>query len=236
MQRYFAVQKEDNFFILEQSDLHHIKNVMRMRSGDEIEVVFDNQPYLCQVKNIESELKISLLKKLSKKSLQLPRINLIIPLLKEQKMDLIFQKATELGVYEITPLNMTHSIIKLDNKKESKKIERWSRICKEASEQSFRDEVPIVNEVKNIKDLTLADVNIICSTNEKERNLRNVLNHVKECDTINVVIGPEGGISTDEETKLIDMGFLPVTLGNRIMRVETVPLFILSIINYEFMR
>lgn len=236
MQRYFAKDKTDNEFILEATDLHHIKNVMRMSDLEEIEVVHEKIPYLCNVKYYANEIKIILNHELTKKEEFMPKINLIIPLLKEQKMDLILQKSTELGVYEITPVNMEHSIIKIDNKKEEKKLERWKKICKEASEQSFRDEMPIINSVQNIDELALASVNIICSTREKSQTIKNILKTTNKCDKINVVIGPEGGLSVKEEEKLIKKGFIPITLGNRIMRVETVPLFILSVLNYEFQR
>lgn len=236
MQRYFAKEKNDDLFLLEKTDLHHIKNVMRMNDGDEIEVVYNETPYLCKVFGINDNIKIKLVQELEKKKQDMPKVNLIIPLLKEQKMDLILQKATELGVHEITPIFTKRSIIKIDSKKENSKLDRWKRICKEASEQSFRDSVPIINKIVEIGDLTLKDVNIVCSTVEKAKNVRNILKTVHDYDTINIVIGPEGGLSLEEEQLLQKMGFSSVTLGSRIMRVETVPLFILSVINYEFMR
>lgn len=236
MQRYFAENKIDNKFILSDSDIHHIKNVMRMDENGEIEVVYDTIPYLCSIHNIKNNMEVILKKELKKLVDTIPQVNLIIPLLKEQKMDLILQKATELGVYEITPIYTENSIIKIDSQKEEKKLIRWLKICKEASEQSFRDTIPIINKIQNIDDLKVNDLNLICSTREKSNYIKNVLKKDSNCDKINVVIGPEGGLSPKEEDKFIKMGYLPITLGNRIMRVETVPLFILSIINYEFMR
>ena len=160
---------------------------------------------------------------------------LIIPLLKENKMDLILQKSTELGVNKIIPVMMERSIIKLDSDKEIKKIERWAKICKEASEQSKRVDIPVITEVKSLKDLESIDGNkIVCSTKEKENTIKKFLskNDIKK---INIVIGPEGVISPKEEEYLNSIGFTSISLGENIMRVETVPMFILSVLNYENM-
>lgn len=131
---------------------------------------------------------------------------------------------------------MERSIIKLDKKKEEKRIERWSRICKEASEQSMRVTIPVITEVKKINDiLTLDGAKMLCSTVEKENTIKMFLQSHKKCDRIIIVVGPEGGISPKEEEIFKKNDFISVTLGNRIMRVETAPLFVLSAINYEFM-
>ena len=163
-------------------------------------------------------------------------IILVIPLLKENKMDYILQKATELGVSKVIPVEMERSIIKLEKSKEGKRIERWTRICKEASEQSKRFTIPIVTEVKNWSHLFGMDgVKMLCSTIEKHNTIKMFLQSHKNCDRMIIVVGPEGGISPKEEEKLKENGFTPVTLGNRIVRVETAPLFVLSAINYECM-
>ena len=151
-------------------------------------------------------------------------------------MDLILQKATELGVNKIIPVVMERSIVHLDNDRQSKKIERWTKICKEASEQSMRVTIPVITEVKRITDLkSLEGVKLVCSTLEKENTIKMFLQSNKSYDKINIVIGPEGGLSLKEEDYLKSIGFTPVSLGKRIMRVETVPLFILSVLNYEIM-
>lgn len=235
MQRYFAHSKNGNNFSLKNDDIYHIKTVMRMKDSDKIIVVYENIPYLCELENVNQELKINIKEQLEIKKDKLPKITLIIPLLKEQKMDLILQKATELGVNEIIPIILSRSVIKIDDKKENNKLDRWRRIVKEASEQSHRNEIPLITNIKKIEELELKDLNIVCSTREQANNIKYTLKNNNSCDTINVVVGPEGGLTEKEEEILIKKGFEAVTLGTRIMRVETVPIYIMSIINYEYL-
>ncbi|MCI8778141.1 MAG: 16S rRNA (uracil(1498)-N(3))-methyltransferase [Bacilli bacterium] len=236
MQRYFAQTKNRDNFVLNADDLFHIKTVMRMTDGDLIEVVYQNNVYICRLDNINGDIKVIIVKNLEnivKKDLE---IVLAIPLVKEQKMDLILQKSTELGVNKIIPFIAERSIIKLTNDKEQNKINRWQRICKEASEQSKRVDIPIVTNVKSLKDLTnFEGQKLVCSTKKYVNSIKMFLQKQIDCDKLLLVIGPEGGLSEKEETYLVNHDFHQVTLGNRIMRVETVPLFLLSIINYEFM-
>ena len=165
----------------------------------------------------------------------MPYITIIIPALKEQKMDLILQKCTEIGVNEFFIVPFERSIIKYDDRKEKVKLERWRKICKEASEQSMRVDIPLVNIendlnfVKNVKGIKL-----ICSTNEKQNYIKYALKNITDYDKITLVIGPEGGITEQEETYYEESGFKKITLGTQIMRVETVPIFLSSIIRYEF--
>jgi len=232
MQRYFSKNKQDNYFVLNDNDWYHIKKVMRMSDKDKIEVVYNKELYLC-------ELEQDLAKILKKEDISLenrPRVTLVIPLLKEQKMDLILQKSTELGVDEIIPIIMKHSIVKLDDEKQEKKIERWQKICKEASEQSKRLDIPVVSKICKLDDLKSLDgVKLTCSTIEKSQNLKNCLKNIKNYDRIILVIGPEGGLAKEEEQYLKEIGFVSISLGSRIMRVETVPLFLLSVLSYETM-
>lgn len=236
MQRYFSDKLDNNIFTLKDDDIYHIKTVMRMKNEDKIQVVYHNEPYLCTINNIEKNIQIKIKEKLEIKKDNIPKISLIVPLLKETKFDFILQKSTELGVNEIIPIILSRSIIKIDKEKENKKIDRWQKIVKEASEQSYRNVIPNMTNIKTIEDLTsLQGLNIVCSTEEENKTIKNILKNNKICDKINVLVGPEGGITNVEEEKLKQMGFIPVTLGSRIMRVETVPIYILSIINYESM-
>ena len=230
MQRYFSDCKIDNKLKLIDDDMYHIKTVMRMNNSDLIEVVYDEKLYICKV-NLNSNLmeidheEISLDDKMD--------VTLVIPLLKENKMDLIMQKSAELGVTRIIPVNMERSIIKLDNEKYQKKRERWQKICKEASEQSKRTSIPIVTNLTSLDTLEgLKGVKLVCSTQEKEKNIKFYFQSLKKYATLVLVIGPEGGLTPKEEDTLVNIGFNRVSLGKRIMRVETVPLFLLSIINY----
>ena len=231
MQRYFAINKEQDKIILEPSDIHHITNVMRMNDGDEIEVVFDSKLYLCCIVNVKFDIQISVKKELKFEEKNL-EIVLIIPILKEQKMDYILQKSTELGVTKIVPITTERTLVKLDEKQFLKKKERWIKICKEASEQSKRITVPTIEHMFDLKGLEkMNGVSIVCSTTTKN-SIKKYFQNVKLCDRINIVIGPEGGISEKEEKYLNQIGFESVSLGDRILRVETAPLTVLSILNY----
>lgn len=234
MQRYFALNKVDDLFVLDDGDLHHISNVMRMKSGDFVEVVFDKVLYKCKVV-FDKSVNVIFDSIIENNVKDFMEIVLIVPVLKEQKMDLVLQKSTELGVSRIIPIITERSIVKVDSK-EDKKIERWNRIVKEASEQCKRVTVPIINNICKISDLDFFDgVKIVCSTRENEKNLKNMMHYVRDCAKMYIVVGPEGGLSIDEENKLNDKGFVSTSLGHRIMRVETVPIYILSVLNYELL-
>lgn len=229
MQRYFAENKKENKFELLDTDIKHIKKVMRMKPNDEIIVVYDNISYLCYLDN---EYEIILKEKLKETKETIPYVCLIVPILKEQKLDYIFQKGTELGVSKIILYYSERGIVK-ETDKSIKKLDRWKTILKEASEQSHRNTIPEI-EIMTLKEIiNLNGINIVCSTREKTITIKNVLKSNKKCGRINVLIGPEGGISNNEEELLLENKFIPVTLGSRILRVETVPLFIMSIVNYE---
>ena len=230
MQRYFSELKKDNILILSKDDLYHIKTVMRMKE-DYIEVVYNNQLHICKLdKDYNAVIEKIVVAKKEKKY----KYILCVPLLQEQKMSFVLQKATELGVDEIVPFLTTRSMVKIDGK-ENKKIERWNKICKEASEQSKRLDIPFITNVKKIEQLDYDGLKIVCSTREKDNTIKKVLKNNLKCDTIIMLIGPEGGLTELEEDKLLNMGFKLVTLGNNILRVETVPIYLLSILNYELM-
>lgn len=235
MQRYFSNSKENNKLFLINDDIYHITRVMRMKDNDKIEVIYNSELYICNI-NIEKLPWVEIIEKIESVSEEEKEIVLAIPLLKEQKMDLILQKATELGVSKIIPIIMERSIVKIDNSKENKKVERWLKICKEASEQSKRNSIPEITKIMTLRELVKEDgLKLVCSTEEKENNLKKFLTVNKNYDKIIIVVGPEGGISPKEEEYLVSEGFTRVSLGKRIMRVETVPMFILSALNYEFM-
>ncbi len=234
MQRYFAKGKNDCLFILEDSDIHHICNVMRMKNGDFIEVVYDSILYKCKV-NIGDDVFITFDSIMENSVVSNKEIVLIVPVLKEQKMDLVLQKSTELGVDRIVPIITERCVVKVDSK-EDKKINRWNRIVKEASEQCKRVSVPIIDNIRDIRDLNFTDgVKLVCSTRENSKNIKNMMHNILECAKMYIVVGPEGGLSISEEESLNKKGFVSISLGSRIMRVETVPIYLLSILNYEML-
>lgn len=231
MQRYFSSKKEDNFFILSENDMYHIKTVMRMRENDKVEVVFNNELYIC---SIDKDYNIKEIEKIDIRKNQSIYKILCIPLLQEQKMDFVLQKATELGIDEIIPIITTRSVIRLKDNLD-KKLTRWQKILKEASEQSKRLDIPKLNEIKKISDLNIDGLKIVCSTKEKNNTIKKVLQKYSKCDTMVIVVGPEGGLTDVEENLLMQKEFVPVTLGDNILRVETVPIYLLSVMNYELM-
>ena len=236
MQRYFAKEKNGDYFILGSDDLYHIRTVMRMKDNDKIYVVYEKTTYICCLENVKKDILVKIEETLKNDNKNNIQVTLFLPLLKEQKMDLVIQKATELGISKIVPMKTSRSIIRLVEGKESKKLDRWRRISKEASEQAHRETIPEIEEVIDISEVKhLPGLNIVCSTVEKEKNIKYILQNNRDYDKINIVIGPEGGLSEKEENRLKEIGYIPVTLGNNIMRVETVPIFVLSIVNYEFM-
>lgn len=232
MQRYFAKEIKNNNIILENSDIHHIKTVMRMKENDKIEVIYDKKLYICKIGNIDNlELKIE---SIEEENNELNKeIIVALGLVKEQKMDLILQKLTELGVTKIIPVNMERCIVKLDSKKEEKKLQRWNMICKEASEQSKRNKVPEVTNIINLKELINieTDLKLVCSVSEKDNMIYNYIEE-DNYNSILIVIGPEGGISPKEEQYLKENNFNLVSFGNLVLRVETACIYIASVLNY----
>ena len=177
---------------------------------------------------------ISIISKLDENNELDTEITIAIALVKEQKFDLILQKLTELGVSRIIPLNMERSIIKLDSQKFEKKKKRWESICKEASEQSHRNKIPEITNIMSLKELVKLEVEdkYVCSVKEKENLVNKYLQNNSKCATMLYVIGPEGGITDKEEDFLNNNGYTSISLGPRVMRVETAAIYIASIANY----
>ncbi len=234
MQRYFAKDKVNNKIILLDSDIHHIKKVMRMNINDNIEVIYDKKLYLCKIiDNYDIEI-VNEIKENNELNID---ITIAIGLVKEQKFDLILQKLTELGVKEIIPLAMERSIIKLDKAKIDKKVERWNSICKEASEQSKRNIIPKVNLPMTLNELVKLnyDKKLVCSVKQKDNFINKYLQFKDEYVKMIIVIGPEGGVSDKEEEFLNNNDFISVSLGSRVLRVETAAIYVASVINYSCM-
>lgn len=234
MQRYFAKDLKENKLILYDSDIHHIKKVMRMNINDMIEVVYNSTCYLCKITDLNN-FNINIEDTLKQDRELNSHIIIAAALVKEQKIDFILQKTTELGVKEIIPTLMERCNVKLDKDRYDKKKTRWESICKEASEQSMRTSIPVMGNICKLKDIVniSADLKLVCSTKEKDKNLKYYLQNKSSCGRILLVIGPEGGISDNEEEYLINNGFNRVSLGKRILRVETACIYACSVISYE---
>lgn len=232
MQRYFAIDKDLN---LRQTDYHHIKNVMRMKDEDIIEVVYNSFVYKCKVFPNKKRIKVVEEEKMID---NLPNVTICFPVLKEQKIDYILQKATEVGAKNFILFDSKRSVVKIDKPSSLKKTTRWETICKEASEQSFRITIPSILGIFNIKEISKLDydLKILCTLNEKTKNIKKILQNKTNYDTILIVTGPEGGFDKTEEEILINNGFISASLGNTVLRAETAPIVALSMINYENMR
>ncbi len=235
MQRYFSNIKEGNEYLLSNDDAYHIKKVMRMKIYDKIEIVDNKKVYLCEIISFEP-VKAKVIKEINEIHDNKHQIIIVQSLVNENKMDLILQKGTELGMTSFYGYKAINSVVK-ENDKSDKKIIRWQKIVKEASEQSKRNDIPNIDGIIDIKGLceVKADLKIILSVKEKSNTLKKVLQKNSMCDTMIIVIGPEGGFEDSEENKLIENGFIPTTLGNRVLRTETASIACLSMINYEWM-
>lgn len=235
MQRYFVEEKNENKFFLSKEDSYHIRVVMRGKLGENIEVINNRKTYICKIISLDEIVSCEIIDE-KKEEEEVVYVTIAQALVKEQKMDYVLQKSAELGAFEILPWKAERSVVKL-NEKEEKKTERWQKIVKEAAEQSKNFFIPNVSKPIDLKELCKKDydLKLLCTVNEKSKNLKKVLSNVKKNDKMIIVVGPEGGFTPYEEEKLIENGFIPTSLGSRVLRTETAPLFILSCIKYELM-
>jgi len=231
MQQYFSTSKKNNTLYLNNDDLNHIKNVMRMKEKDEVIIVYEDKSYIC---SLNKELLSADIKSVFKESKEENDFVVYVPLLSEEKMSFILQHGTELGITKFIVVQYEHCKYKLKSKDFEKKLNRWNKILKEASEQSYRINKPIVEniiEAKNIK--CINGVNILCSLDKTNvNNICKVLTQDNYCDKINLVFGPEGGLSKKEEDELVELGYIKTSLGEDVLRTKTVPLMIASIVKY----
>lgn len=234
-------QIEDKTINIIGTDVNHIVNVLRLKIDDKIQVCNEDNGINYESKIIEinkETIKCEILEKINSNAEANVHINIMQGLPKAEKMELIIQKCTELGVKEITPVEMERCIVKLDGKSANKKQERWQKIAEVAAKQSGRDKIPQINNVTNIKNICkmLEDYDIVLVPYENEKNttLKEVLAKLpKEDLKIAIVIGPEGGFEEKEIKMLEQNGYKIVTLGNRILRTETVAIAMTSVILYE---
>ena len=231
MQQYFSTSRKDNTLYLNNDDLNHIKNVMRMKENDEIIVVHEDKSYIC---SLNKDLLSCEIKDLFKEENTNNRFVVYVPLLNDEKLKYIFQHGTELGITDFVVVEYEHCKYKLPKKDYEKKLIRWNKIIKEASEQSYRINKPRLEKIIDVKSIeSISNVNIMCSLDKYNvKNICKVLT-VENCnDTISLVFGPEGGLSKNEEDLLVSKGFIKTSLGSDVLRTETVPLMIASILKY----
>lgn len=231
MQQYFGKSKKDNTILLNQYDLNHIKNVMRLKENDKVIVVFDNISYLC---SLNKDLLSATIDSVFKENSEPNDFKVYVPLLNDEKMSYIFKHGTELGATEYEVVMYNHCKYKLSKKDYEKKLIRWGKIIKEASEQSNRLIIPKLNGIIESKDIKCdKSVNIMCSLDRCDvKHISSILTHDNCSDKISLVYGPEGGLSKEEENYLESIGFIKTSLGKDVLRTETVPLMVASIVKY----
>ena len=234
MQRYFSDNCLNNIFTLSKEDSYHITKVMRFKIGEKIEIVYDAKTYISEIIGLTPVVTAKILEETLEDSEISYNVTLVQSLVKEQKMDYILQKMTELGVNKIIPYQAERSIVKL-NDKVNKKIDRWQTIIKEASEQSKRTVIPTVTNAISLKELEEIegyDYKFIATVNEKQQNLKKVLSKIEKGATMIIVVGPEGGFTCLEEDRLMKKGFIPISLGKSVLRTETAGLFFMSVVRF----
>ena len=233
MQRYFASLIDKEHVKLEPEDEHHLLHVMRMRQGDEIEVVADGVLCLCNigstnpltiyaVHEIEADVELNV------------DVTLLFALTKGDRTDLVVQKATELGVKRIALIQSERTVVRYEEKDIAKKCARYQKIMKEASEQSHRLIVPEMMGIFNLKKLpkeVFSDLNYV-GYEKDASDVNGMFANFDKKKSITILIGPEGGFSEEEINNLVEQGFIRTSLGKRILRAETAAMYALSVIGY----
>lgn len=243
MQRFFVepyqIQEEEHRIILTGSDVNHMKNVLRMRIGEDVWISDGKEKeYHCTIESFEEENAVLHILYAQEPQYELPsRIYLFQGLPKGDKMELIIQKAVELGAYAIVPVETRRCIVKLDEKKALKKTARWQQIAESAAKQSKRMLIPQVKQVMGWRDaLALAkELDVLLIPYELAKGIketREILSNIKPGQSVGIFIGPEGGFEEDEVQAAMEAGAKPVTLGKRILRTETAGMTMLSILMF----
>ncbi len=224
-------------------DINHIRNVLRMKIGDNLQICNEEtgKNYLCKILENRKEVVVcNIEKEILETTESSINISLFQGLPKFDKMELIIQKNTEIGIKKIFPVKMERTVVKIDDKSAAKKVERWQKISEIAAKQSMRDIIPEVSNIINLKQLkdiaSRYDVILVAYENEKNNTLKMELKELKKENKINnigIVIGPEGGISENEIEELKQLNCKFISLGKRILRTETAGLVMASNIFYE---
>ena len=224
------------------TDVNHIKNVLRMKEGEELSIGngMDDTEYRCEIDRFTEDEVVCRIRFIKEEGVELPaKIYLFQGLPKADKMELIIQKAVELGAYEVIPVATKRAVVKLDEKKAKSKIARWQAISEAAAKQSKRALIPQVHQVMTMQEA----VAYAAKMDEKaipyelaegmEATGRWVQRATETAGSIAVFIGPEGGFDEAEIRMAEEAGITPISLGRRILRTETAGLAVLSILMYQ---
>ena len=219
-------------------DAHHIKNVLRLKEGDNVICVKNKKEFRCNIDKFEKNAIILRVEENfdienNEKDFE---ITLMQGLPKGDKLEFIIEKSVEVGVSEIIPMKLTRSIAKINENDKEKKLVRFNKISKSAAQQSNGLFIPTITEPKTLKqiDFSKYDLKIVCYEDEKKTSLKSVLNEYKNPKNIAVIIGPEGGIAPEEISFLEENGFLSASLGKKILRTETAGIYAIANINYHY--
>ena len=233
MQRYFAEMKDGNI-ILEQDDIFHIVKVMRNSVGSVIQLVADNKAYEVKITSI-NPFKFEVIKSLDEDPELDGYIRLLYCLPKGEKLDIVIQKAVELGASEIVLVNSSRCIKKIKKDDYSSKLVRFNKIIKEASEQSKRSNLMKLTDIIDYKDIGKykADKSFI-AYELSDSNISSLYDDFKSIHgkTINILVGSEGGFSAEEVDYAIKCGYKSISLGKRILRSETSCFYVLSLLSF----
>ena len=216
----------DSFFITG-ADYNHIKNVLRMKTGEQFLVSCGNESHLCELESIENETAIAKILQENYQNTNLPiKIYLFQGLPKSDKMELIIQKAVELGADVIVPTEMKHCVVKLEEKKKKSKVERWQAIAESAAKQSKRSIIPKIYDVLSYRDALkkASELDLLLVPYESKNGMTDTitaLKQIKKGMSVGIFIGPEGGFCDEEITAAKEKGGNIISLGNRILRTET---------------
>ena len=235
MQRYFTSFKDEKNITISNDDIFHIVKVMRMKINDQFEINNDGDIYLAQINSL-APFSFKILKKIDENHELKTKITLLYCLPKGDKIDLVLQKATELGVNQIVLVNSSRCIAKINDENKKKKLARFNKIIKEATEQCKRNNLLALKDVIKFNEISnyQSDLNLIAYENSKMSNqeLKDLLRNFKG-NTVTILIGAEGGFSKEEVEYALKNNFISISLGNRILRSETSVFNLLSILGYE---
>ena len=221
---------------LEGDEAKHLSQVLRIQPGAVV-TVFDGLGNHAQARVLSvSKQRVDLMLELAESApTSLPDITLVQAIPKGKNMDWIVQKAVELGVSRIQPLVTRHTIVSPGGDK----AEKWRRTALEACKQCGQFTIPIIEDplpfAEWLANRPSADLEIIASLADNPRNFRETLRLLPDLESITLAIGPEGDFSPEEMTAALAAGFVPVTLGDLVLRVETATMFCLSAIRFHYL-
>ncbi len=242
MQHFFVTpsQVKGEKIYVEGMDVNHMKNVLRMRCGEELMVSDGNNlKYRCSVEGYEEEQAVlRILEEMDVDTELSSRIYLFQGLPKQDKMELIVQKAVELGVYRVIPVSTRRAVVRLDQKKAGKKAERWQQIARSAAKQAKRGYVPEVAFPMSYREALEAarELDVILIPYELAKDMKEtkeIIERIRPGKSVGIFIGPEGGFEKEEVELALEYGAMPVTLGRRILRTETAGMAMLSVLMFH---